>query len=348
MARILYAASGDGFGHAVRLHSVGEGLIQRGHDVQFLSSAKTCDYLRGIFPDRVHDGFGLFTIYNQGKVEARQTIAHNLRRALSQFRPAMRSLHQLFDRFRPHLVITDFEPFSASWARIRGIPFISLDNQHVITHCALGPLKAKVRDLINAYVTIRLYFAGAQRYLISTFFDTPIRHHPTRLIPPILRPKVFDMNAGDEGFILAYKGAGGENDVMRRALEQYERLPIRAYGFGVTGQRGRTTFKGTDPDAFLRDLATCRAVIATAGHSLVCEAIHFEKPMLLLPVKRQYEQILNAFHVQRLGLGRSCDRLTSRLIDDLLEDLDRYRANLSARPKASLDSVLRAVEREIP
>ncbi len=348
MARILYAASGDGFGHAVRLHSVGGGLLEHGHDVRFVSCGKTWDYLHAIFPDRTHESFGLFTIYNQGKVEAFKTVLHNARRAWHSLRPAWRSLGALFDAFKPQLVITDFEPFSAQLARLRGVPYISVDNQHLLTHCAVQHPSGCARELINAYLTIRLYYGGAKRYLISTFCQVPIRHQPAKLIPPILRSKVYTTEPRDEGFILAYKGAGGENDAMRRALEQYDRFPIRAYGFGLEGARGHIMFKATSPEGFLSDLASCRAVIATAGHSLVCEAIYFEKPMLLLPVHGQYEQIVNAHHVRHMGIGDSCNRLDAPVIEQFTDGLAGFRAALAACPKASLDAVLSAIEKEIP
>jgi uncharacterized protein (TIGR00661 family) len=348
MARILYAASGDGYGHAVRLHSVGAGLLDRGHDVRFLSSEKTSVYLRRLFPDRVHDVFGLLTIYQQGRAEPLRTLMHNLRRAWSALSPSNLAIRQLIRRFKPDLVITDFEPFAAFWTQWSGVPYVSLDNQHLLTHCELEHPSGCMRDLVNAYLTIRLYYAGAKRYLIPTFYQAPIRFHPTRLVAPILRPRVYEMASRDEGFILAYKGAGGENDAMRRALERYDRLPIRAYGFGVEGRRRHVHFKRTDPDGFLDDLTSCRAVISTAGHSLVCEALHLEKPMLLLPIKQQYEQLVNARHVERMGVGRSCDRLRPRVIEEFVGGLEGHRAALRATPKASLESVLDAVEREIP
>jgi len=348
MARILYAASGDGYGHAVRLHSVGGGLIDRGHDVRFVSSTKTNAYLCEHFPDRVYEVFGLYTVYNQGKAEPLRTVWHNIRRAIQYVRPSRRGIRRLIREFKPDLILTDFEPFAAFWARAYGIPYVSLDNQHLLTHCELEHLPGFSLDWLNAYLTIRLYYGGAQRYLIPTFFEAPIRYQPTRLIPPILRPKVYRLQPTDDGFLLAYKGAGGENDAMRLALERFDAVPVRAYGFGVIGQRGHVTFKETNGESFLHDLASCRAVVATAGHSLVCECLHFGKPMLLIPVRQQYEQVLNAHHVERLGAGRSCRQLQPRQIDEFLSETNRFQAAIASRSRASLDDVLDSVEAEIP
>lgn len=348
MARILYAASGDGYGHAVRTHSVGAALLERGHDVRFLSSYKTNDYLKSYYPDRIEDVFGLFTIYNQGKVEAYQTLLYNVRRAVTDLTPLNQNVRRLMKTFRPDLVITDFEPFSAFWARRLSIPYISLDNQHLLTHCKVDHPPGFKRDILNAYLTIRLYYAGAKRYLITSFFDAPIRYHPTTMVAPILRPRVYKVASRDGDFVLVYKGAGGENDAMRDALLQYDRVEIRAYGFGIEGKQDHVTFKKTDPDEFLTDLAECKAVVSTAGHSLVCEAIHLQKPMLLIPMKHQYEQVLNAHQVQKLGYGEFHDRLCSDGFDTFLSRVDRYRNRLADLPQTTIDSVIDAVEQEIP
>ena len=173
----------------------------------------------------------------------------------------------------------------------------------------------------NAYIIVRLFYGGARRYLIPTFIPAAVRYHPTTLVDPILRPKVYEKSIEHGDFLVAYKGAGGENDAMRRTLEGYERMPIRAYGFEVTGQRRKVTYKPTTTDGFLHDLAGCAGVIMSAGHSLACECLHLEKPMLLIPIAQQYEQAVNAYHVEKLGAGRWVDRLSTEAMDEFVDQL---------------------------
>jgi uncharacterized protein (TIGR00661 family) len=252
--------------------------------------------------------------------------------------------------FRPEFIITDFEPFTAFWARHTGVPYISLDNQHLLTHCHLDHPIGFSRDILNAYLTIRLYYGGAKRYLITTFIQAPVRYQPATIIDPVLRTKVYRMSPEQGDFLVAYKGGGGENMAMQRLLEDYTRVPIRAYGFGVLGQRGRgnTVFKPFCSDEFLHDLATCAGVISSAGHSLVCESLFFEKPMLLVPIAAQYEQLLNAHHVEKIGAGMAVAKHSSHSIDQFVDRLGEFRDAMSGRPKADLEPVLDAVEQEIP
>lgn len=348
MARILYGVCGDGYGHATRAHSIGAGLLERGHDVHFVSSLHNTAYLAEHFPGRVDDIFGLKISFTQGEAVAIPTILQNFRRGWRELGPSNQLLRRLFREHAPDLVVSDFEPLTAFWARRLGVPFISVDNVHTLTHCALEHPPGYLRDRASAYLVIRLFYTGAKKYLITTFFRTPIRHHPTKLIDPVLRPAVYRRKPTNEGFLLAYKGGNGEHEPMRRVLADYERMPIRAYGFGTTGVSGRATFKAPSTEGFLDDLASCAGVVATGGHSLVCECFHFEKPMFLIPLVRQYEQRVNAAHMKRQGVGTYADRLDASGMDAFVDRLEEYRKAIAAYPKASLGPVLDAIEQEIP
>ncbi len=347
MAKILYAAAGDGYGHAVRAHAVGQGLLERGHDVQFISCNQTIDYLKPHFPDRIHNVFGLLMVFNNGRNAPIRTAISNVRRAATDLAPSNRAVKTLLKTYKPDLVITDFEPFTALWARRYGIPFVSLDNQHLLTHCHLKRPAGFWADLASAYAVIRLYYGGAKRYLITSFIDAPIRYQPTTLIGPILRPKVYEKKTREGDFLLAYT-TGGDNRAMREQLERFDRRPIRAYGFNRESNGGNVSFKKFNEAGFLDDLAGCAGVVASAGHGLVSECLHFEKPMMLIPIGKQYEQRLNAHHVQEIGVGITHDRLRAGHMENFVDSLDTFKEKLAKRPKATRTAALDAIELEIP
>jgi uncharacterized protein (TIGR00661 family) len=347
MARIVYGVSGDGYGHAVRAHSVGAGLLERGHEILFVGSHKSVGYLGRHFPQRVHESLGLRMTYREGRVAVLDTVLRNAVRLAGSLTASNRRLSRTLTAFRPEFVITDFEPFTALWARQSGVPYVSLDNQHLITHCDFDHPRRFRRDLWSAYLTIRMYYGGAKRYLISTFVNAPIRYQPATIINPVLRPRVYRITPSEGDYLLAYKGAGGDNRTMRDELAAYGRMPVRAYGFDEVGRCGSTTFQPFCSGTFLEDLAGCAGVIATAGHSLVCEALFFEKPMLLVPIAAQYEQLLNAYHVERIGAGMTVAALTRSALDEFVDRMPQFRRTLKGTPKADLNPVLDAVEREM-
>ena len=50
--------------------------------------------------------------------------------------------------------------------------------------------------------------------------------------------------------------------------------------------------------------------------------MYLKKKMLLLPLSGQYEQIINAHYVQKLGLGISSEKLDEAIIARFLDVLD--------------------------
>ena len=70
------------------------------------------------------------------------------------------------------------------------------------------------------------------------------------------------------------------------------------------------------------DLAAARGVIASAGLSLISECLYLRKKMLLLPVPGQYEQLINARYVEKLGLGTWSKQVNEPAVARFLEKLD--------------------------
>ncbi len=349
MARIIYGASGEGLGHATRAHSVGAGLLARGHDVRFIASLKSAAYLREIYPDRLTDIFGFALHFVNGKIHMGRTAIDILAKSLPSLRPTYRTISQLFRDFEPDLVVSDAEWFSSTLAWAERRPFISLDNQHLLTHCDADLPPGHRVHYWAARAFIRMGFSpGARRNLVTTFIRAPIRYQPTVLLPPIIRQRVREVSGKRGNYLVAYLGAQGGGQHLQNVLESFKDMPIRAYGFGLSEQRGTVMYKPTSPEGFLLDLAGSNGVIATAGHSLISECLFLEKPMLLVPIQGQYEQELNGFHVERMGVGMNQKELSQNAMGRFVRDLDRFGSALKSEPKARLEPVLDAIENELP
>lgn len=347
MARILYAAHGEGLGHAVRAHSVGAGLLARGHQVRFVSSLLGAKYLTDHFPDTTREIWGPSTYSKNGRVYPLRTVYKTASGIMRLGWQSLKSVDRIFSEFRPDLLISDAESFTPLLAMIRGIPFISLDNQHILTHCDVGSTAGYRSEFLQAYAAVRTYHVGARRYLISTFFDARIRYQPCTLVPPILRPVVYSTAKSQGDYLVAYLGALMTTDRMSAILESLDSMPVRAYGFDHVGQRGNVLYKASSSQGFLEDLAGCAGIVATAGHSLIGECLFLEKPMLHVPFAGQFEQRLNANQVRQMGVGNFVERLTVDAIRSFIEQLESYRQALGQLEKASLEPVLDAIEREL-
>ncbi len=68
-------------------------------------------------------------------------------------------------------------------------------------------------------------------------------------------------------------------------------------------------YRKFNEDRFFNDLGSCKAVLANGGFTLISESIYLKKPVLSIPVKGQFEQILNAIYLERLGYGEFHEEL---------------------------------------
>ena len=73
---------------------------------------------------------------------------------------------------------------------------------------------------------------------------------------------------------------------------------------------------------------SCKAVMATAGFTLMTESFYLRKPYLALPMHGQFEQELNAFWMAKLNYGISLRRIRSEAVANFLYRLPDFEENL--------------------
>jgi uncharacterized protein (TIGR00661 family) len=121
------------------------------------------------------------------------------------------------------------------------------------------------------------------------------------LFPPILREEILALQPETQGHILVYLTSGFESFI--EILKAFPREQFIIYGINREAREDHILYKLPSRDGFLHDLATCRAVMATAGFTLISEALHLHKPYLALPMTGQFEQEINAHFLSQIGCG---------------------------------------------
>jgi uncharacterized protein (TIGR00661 family) len=323
MARIIYGVAGEGFGHSSRSHLTGQRLIDAGHDVMFVGSQKSLLYLKQYFGPRVKEIFGLSFAFTGSRIDKSETLKRNLLRLPEANKQNDELFKQHFEPFEPELVISDFEPFSAWWAWRKNVPFISIDHEHVLTLCKLDHPAKNWFSRLTASVVTECHYVGAVAYVVVNFFEAPLRIDSAVLAPPIVRTAVSELEPTQGEHILLYSTTGTNQNDLRDTLHRFARHEFCIYGFDVDAKYGNCIFKKRSTEGFLADLAAARGVIASAGFSLISECMALKKKMLLLPLAGQYEQIINAHYIPRLGLGISADELDDAVLAEFLDELDK-------------------------
>jgi len=359
--RILYGVVGEGMGHAIRSRVVLDELVQR-HDVQVVVSGRAHDYLAKRASDhlQVKKIWGFTIVTEDNEVRNFRTLLENVKGALTGGWPQnIRTYFEIAESFRPDAVISDFESWSYLYGVNHGVPVISVDNMQIVNRCrhdkdviaghepsfqiAKGIIKAKV--------------PGAYHYLITTFFRPPVRKRRTSLHPPVLRPEILAARTEPGSHLLVYQTYTTHQELP--ALLKQTGIECRVYGIRrdlpEDERDGNLLYRPFSEAAFIEDLRTARAVVASAGFTLMGEAVYLHKPMLAEPVAKQFEQILNARYLEKEGYGLCAEEITAAKLSEFLDRLPEFERNLSRYLQdgneellVKLEAVLDSAARGIP
>jgi len=233
---------------------------------------------------------------------------------------------------------------------------ISVDNMQIINRCRHDPeiVRGHEASFQIAKGIVKAKVPGAWHYLITTFFYPPVRKKRTSLHPPILRPEVLAAKPEPGGHLLVYQTYTTHKELpgmLKRAG-----VECRIYGLRRDLKEevrdGTLVYKPFSEAGFIDDLRTARGVVASAGFTLMGEAVYLHRPMLAEPVGKQFEQIINARYLQKEGFGLHAEELTESALGQFLERVPEFEKNLARYAQdgnadllSRLESVLQSAAR---
>ena len=349
--RILYGVPSEGMGHATRSRVIVQHLLEQGHEVRIATSDRAFDLLEKAFPGCCLRIEGLHLKYERGSVDKSATLVHLLSSAPQGLATNVKQAVHLWKSEPFELVISDFESFSYTFAKIAGLPLLSIDNMQVIDRCMLDieipDAETDHYHLAKAIIKAKVPFC--QRYLVTSFFDAEPRKPNTRIVPPILRDAVLQVAAErlpEGSHTLVYHTPSAEDDFID-ALHAVRGQQFIVYGLNRDEELGNVTLRVFSEAGFIRELATCRAVVANGGFSLISEAVFLHRPVCSFPLKGQFEQFVNGAQIERLGYGRRFGAFSSDAIKAFLYDRNRFKGNLESYRQQGNQEVFAAVDRFI-
>lgn len=348
--RILYGVVGEGMGHATRSRVVIEHLIGAGHEVRVVASGRAAGYLaERVAP--VGEIWGLTMAYSDNEVRRWQTFARNLQGAVSGWPQNVREYFRITEEFAPDAVVSDYESFAWLFGRRHRLPVISVDNIQVIDRCRHDDeiTAGHQADFELARSLTRWKLPGCFHYLVTTFFSPPVRKPRTTLIPSLLRPEILAAAAEPGDHLLVYQTAEG-NEGLPAALAA-SGLECRVYGFrrDLTAdvRDGRLVYRPFSEEGFIDDLRTARGVLTGGGFTLLSECVQLGVPALSIPLSGQFEQVLNARYLQRLGYGMYAPHPSDTAIAAFAERLPDCRQALRAAERPGNGPALAALDAQL-
>jgi len=347
--RILYGVHGYGRGHAARAQAV-LGELAEHYELLVLAGDDAFDQLRGDWPV-VRIPTLRYYADRRGRRSALRTIQHNLPGLidLKLAGPGLQMVAGEMRRFRPAVVISDSEGWCHRAARRLGIPRISFDHYGVLVHGRVDMPAFHRLVLWGESLLYRFLTCRPDRVIAAAFFPAEARRDNVRIVGPILRAEARRIEPTVGKHVLAYFSNARANFTpeTERSLRSAG-CPVKVYGPAREGRDGNLEFRPIANEPFLADLASSRAVVATAGNQLISEAIHFGKPVLAMP-EDALEQRLNARTVARwrIGMESRPHRLPEGLLREFLSRRDEFAANIAARRRDGLAEAVAAIRQAV-
>ncbi len=341
MAKILYSIMGEGRGHSTRSVALIQKLEKK-HEIKIIVAGKNAyDYVKGYYPDAINfEGVKLF--YKKNKVDRLNTAKHYIKDFLAKYPKSLKIIYDTIRDFKPDIVITDFEGTVAYVAKTLGYKVICVCNNHSLTKLEYDVPKKYKADYMETIFIVKAIFPKADYHLITTFFYPPIKEDNVYLFPPILRDKILRLKPHNSGYILVYQTSDSNEKLIQQLKKVKQKFIV--YGFNIDKRDNNLLFRSFSEDRFIKDLEGCRACIANGGYSFISEALSLRKPIMSIPIKGQFEQILNALFIKRLGYGEMHDSVNVTKIRSFIKNLKKYESNLKGFKREDNSKILKKIE----
>lgn len=287
--------AGEGNGHATRSAAIIDCLHQEGHEVAAVSDGQALDILNGV-ADELIEAVTPHIVYDKNSVKGLRTIWRNLQ-VCPQFFLDLQIVKRFVAAWNPRVVISDFNPMASF---IRGIPLVSIDNQGILSQGKIEIPRGHWLEYAKSRLVCATVVPSATVRVVSSFMKVPVRTGVVR-VGPILSRKVWSLKSRRRSHVVVYQ-TSPTHTCLAELLPKLG-IDIAAYGFGRQGRIKQVRFKPFDSKGWMDDLSSCRAVIMNGGYSLITEALVLGKPVLCFPVQHQFEQVLNAYYLEKEGLG---------------------------------------------
>lgn len=283
--KVLYAIQGTGNGHLCRAIDIIPCLRKRAEVDVLLSGTQADIQLPFEVKYRMR---GLSFIFGKsGGVDLWRTFTH------SRLRTFLKEINSLpiseYD-----LVISDFEPVS-SWACYLGDKqCISLSHQAVVLSKQAPP--SEEVDRLGKFIL--------ENYAPSTVaYGFHFKSYSENIFTPVIREQIRVQEIINNGHYTVYLPSY-EDKLLIKHLSRFPQVQ-----WEVFSKHNKNPLKVRNiqiqpihNEKFIQSMVTSSGVLCGAGFETPAEALFLKKKLLVVPMKNQYEQHLNAAALKEIGV----------------------------------------------
>lgn len=332
--KFLFIVQGEGRGHMTQAISFSNMLRKEGHELSAVIVGKSKrrkipEFFSKQIQAPIHsvESPNFVTDKEEKQVLIGKTIVQNLQK-VSLFLKSLKQIHQVVKEHKPEVILNFYDLLGGiyNFTYRPKARFWAIGHQYLSKHpdfpFAESKGFAKECFQINTWLTA----LGAEKKLALSFrrLASPI-HTDIIVVPPLLRAEVKSLSTSNEGFYLAYMVNTGYAKEVISFAKKNPSLKIKAYwdkkDAAETEQPlPNLTLHQVNDQGFLKDMAACKGLVCTAGFESICEAMYLGKPVMVIPVKGQYEQACNALDTLKSGVGITSNNFDFGLLEEEIKN----------------------------
>ncbi|MEM7008094.1 MAG: glycosyltransferase family protein [Thermodesulfobacteriota bacterium] len=323
--KILFGIQGTGNGHISRSREVLKYLSKQA-EVDILISGLHHEVDLGFEIKYQRDGLG-FMFGKKGGIDYWKSI-----RAISPYKLISDIYNLPIDDY--DLVISDFEPITAWASKLKGKKYVCISHQAALLsdHVPRPPDNNRFQQFVMEW-----YAPGSS--LIGLHF----KEYDDFIFTPIIREEVRNTDVINNGHYTVYLPSYDERYIIE-ILKKID-VPWEIFSKHYKGEpfkEDNVTVYRVENDKFVESLASCEGLLCNAGFETPAETLYLGKKLMVIPMKRQYEQECNAEALKGLGIS-VIDEINGNFHNSLADWVNSsfvYQANYKDNIPQIVESIL--------
>lgn len=322
--KILYAIQGTGNGHISRAEDIIPILREYGKLDIFVSGAQADIKLD--FPLKYKSRGLSFYFGKSGGIDLFKTFKQNSSKEVYKEIKA-------FPVDKYDIIINDFEPISAWAARKRDVPCVSLSHQSAL----LSPNvpQPKHFDPVGEWILKNYAPADAAVSFHFAKFDD-------NMFTPVIRSAIREATPSQGDHYTVYLPAYDDRKLVPLLMKVTN---VRWHIFSKHAKKpyhiGKLSVYPVNKDEFAASVLSCKGILCGAGFETPAEALYLGKKLMVVPMKKQYEQYYNAAALKDIGVPvlknvkkKRLDKIREWIESDKLVEIDYKNTTREAIEKA--------------
>lgn len=308
--RFLFIVQGEGRGHLTQALALSELIREAGHTVctALLGSADG-ETVQAFFKENftgetIPFASPVLVYHPQTKALSLPKTLGGVGRGFHRYCAGLIKVRRVVKEQAPDLVVNFYDVLGGLHSVFSSVPTLCVAHQYLLLHPHFKHPSGQRLSRFLVNLNTRITALGAARSLALSFYREET-YGKLKVIPPLLRKEVQELQSQREDFYLAYVTQAAMAGELLAWQAQHPEVELHCFSAGEQAGEVQPNFYFHPIHArkFLDRMRRCRGLMTTAGFESVAEALLLGKPVLAVPLPRHYEQTCNALDAQRAGAG---------------------------------------------